>query len=78
LDVDTKSVRVRNFHSKTVEYALDIIASMGLQGPHQVDPSMIVKRPTSNSSQTLAQLFPVPVKGSLIHGEGPEWLQNIW
>jgi len=78
LDVDSKSIRVRNYQSKTVEYALDIIAAMGHTKPSDVMPTDIHRRVSPNEIRTLADLHPRPIQGSLLTGNGPIHLQNAY
>lgn len=57
LDVPDKSVRVRQFQEATVAQAQQIIASMGLAGPHELHPSMLHRRIDHTTTQTYEELY---------------------
>ena len=78
LDVDSKSIRVKTYQAKTVEYALDIIAAMGHSKPSDVLPTDIHRRVSPNEIKTLADLYVRPDIGSLLSGKAPVHLQNAW
>jgi len=44
LDVESKSVRVFNYHKKSVEYALDIVGAIGVENPSEVNGTHLMKR----------------------------------
>ena len=60
LDPEVKSVRVYNFHQRTVTSALDIIGAMGHEAPSEVSPGDIMKRISVNRSATFEELYPTP------------------
>ena len=78
LDVESKSVRVYNYHAKTVEYALDIIGAMGLSSPNEVQPAHVYKRVDVDKTSSFAEIYPLVPEGCLLRGEGPKALQAYW
>ena len=78
LDVDNKSIRVYNFHHKTVESALEIIGAVGLDDPNQLQPEHVNKRVSSLQVLNYSQIYPLLEKGSLLNGTAPPLFQAIW
>jgi len=78
LDVSTKSVRVRNYQSKTVEYAMDLVCSMGRKAPSEVSPSDVMRRVSSSQVKSLADLYPRPKPNSFNDGTAPKELMQFW
>jgi glutamate synthase domain-containing protein 2 len=78
LDPSEKSIRVANFHHKTVKAASSIVHAMGKHHMDEITPDDIMRRVSANQVQTLQERFPLPEYGSLLHGTAPEKLQSIW
>jgi glutamate synthase domain-containing protein 2 len=78
LDPTVKSVRVANFHRKTVDSAAGIVGAIGKHHFSELSPDDIMRRVAANKVQTLRELFPPIETGSLLHGTAPEKLQNLW
>jgi glutamate synthase domain-containing protein 2 len=78
LDVSSKSVRVKNFQEKTVEYAMDIIAAMGYSSPSEIEPSSVFRRVSAHEVKSFGDLYPRPQPSSLLQGNAPSHLQEIW
>lgn len=68
---------VYNFHRKTVEAASDIVGIMGKTRFADISSDDIMRR-HRHEVRTLSELFPPVEEGCLLHGEGPERLQDIW
>lgn len=77
-DPAIKSVRVYNYHNKTVKSALDIIGAMGCETLGDIKPSKIMRRTRPNEVKTFAEHFPNVEPGCLLNGSGPEGLQSLW
>lgn len=71
-------MRVRNFHLRTVDSALDIVGAMGHTSPADVTADQIMKRISVNRTATLAELYPTPDEGSFLTGSASEPWQSIW
>lgn len=78
LDPTEKSVRVANFHRKTVEAAGAIVGAIGKTNFAAVGASDIMRRVTANDVRTLSEQFPEVESGCLVHGSAPEKLQKMW
>ncbi len=78
VDPDVKSMRVFNYHSKTVQSALDIIGAIGCESIDELSCDKIMRRVRSNEVQTLSDHFPVVDPGCLLENSAPPRLQNIW
>ena len=78
LDVSTKSVRVRNYQSKTVEYAMDLVCSMGKKRPSEVSSNDVMRRVSSSQVKSLSDLYPKPKSNSFNDGTAPRDLMQFW
>ena len=76
LDVGTKSVRVASYHRKTVEAALDIMGAIGLSSPQACERHHVTKRVSIAKAETLAVLYPLPPRGSLLNSTAPKHIQG--
>jgi len=73
IDVGDKSQRVARFQRATVDQAVQIIASMGLEGPHQLGPSMLRRRVDHVTTRSYAELFDWLEPGQLLAAPPREW-----
>jgi len=78
LDVPSKSQRVYNFQKKTVETAMEIIGSIGLDHPINLERTHVSKRIDQHIVLTYAQLHPEIPPNSLIDATAPDELRQIW
>lgn len=72
LVVDDKKHRVANYHQDTVESCVELIAALGLTGPHQVNRSLIYRRIFMNAVKTFEEIYPYTEPGSLLDGKAPD------
>jgi glutamate synthase domain-containing protein 2 len=77
LDPTEKSVRVANFHRKTVDAAAAIVGAIGRSSFVEVEPDDIMRR-VDGQVRTLAEQFPQVEPGSLVQGSAPARLQYVW
>jgi len=77
LDVTDKSERVRRFQEATVAEAQQIIASMGLAGPHELGPGMLYRRVDHHAVRTFTDLYHWLEPGELL-AEAPEDWAADW
>ena len=68
LDVEDKANRVRNFHDATVQEAVGMLASMGLENFDQLSPSMLFRRTSDEYAETYAELYNWLEPGELLSG----------
>lgn len=78
LHVPSKAERVYSYQKKTVETALEIIGSIGLDHPIDLQRSHIMKRIDQHVVMSYAELYPEVDVGCLISGTGPAYLSDIW
>eukprot|EP00934_Nitzschia_sp_Nitz4_P005705 Nitzschia sp. Nitz4//scaffold44_size153857//125650//127846//NITZ4_002743-RA/size153857-augustus-gene-0.26-mRNA-1//-1//CDS//3329552223//5695//frame0 len=78
LDPQDKSVRVFNFHRKTVEAASEIVGTCGLEKFDDLDACYIMRRVNENEVKSLEEQFPSVESGCLLKGTGPADLQRLW
>ena len=77
LDVPDKSERVRRFQEATVAEAQQIIASMGLTGPHELCPGMLMRRINHHAVHSLAEIYEWLEPGELL-AEPPQSWAGDW
>ncbi|MGZ4478226.1 MAG: FMN-binding glutamate synthase family protein [Nocardioidaceae bacterium] len=77
LDVPDKTERVYNYQRATVHQAMQVMASMGLEGPHQLAPHMLRRRIDHSTTQSYAELFEHLETGQLL-ADPPETWQLDW
>lgn len=73
LDVTDKTVRVYNYHKKTVHALVELLAAAGLDHPSDLDRRHIYRRVSTNVVQRYDQIYePIPVGCLLNTDEIPE------
>jgi hypothetical protein len=78
LDVPDKADRVYNFHKKTIEAAMDLVAASGHKLPTELTPDLVLVRGPHHTSASYAQLNPPLQPGELINGGGTAQLKETW
>jgi glutamate synthase domain-containing protein 2 len=73
LDVTDKSERVRRFQQATVAEAQQIIASMGLEGPSELCPGMVMRRINHHAVHSLAEIYEWLQPGELLAEPPRSW-----
>jgi glutamate synthase domain-containing protein 2 len=76
LDVPDKSERVRRFQEATVAQAQQLIASMGLTGPHELHPSMLHRRLDHTTTRTYEELYDWLEPRELLDGAPLAWADD--
>ncbi len=76
LDVESKSVRVKQFHEATVAEAGQIIASMGLSDPADLHPSMLRRVVAPLRVQGYDELYRWLRPGELLAEPPEEWVAD--
>jgi glutamate synthase domain-containing protein 2 len=76
LHVPDKSVRVFNYQRATVASAAQIVASMGLDGFHQLSPAMLNRRIEGQRTRTYAEIYDWLMPGELLDGPPEAWLSD--
>lgn len=77
LDVADKTIRVFNFQRATVASAAQIVASMGLDGFHELSPAMLNRRIEGQRTRTYAEIYDWLVPGELLE-DPPESWRSDW
>jgi len=82
LDVDTKAVRVFNFHQLTTRNVSEIVGAIGLDNPGELRPDHIMRKMAGGTySKSYADIFPPLESGSLLSGaaaDHPSNVQGMW
>lgn len=68
LVVEDKKRRVANYHQDTVESCVELIAALGLTGPHQLNRSLVYRRVLMDAVKTFEEIYPYTAPGSLLEG----------
>lgn len=68
LDVEHKSVRVRNFHDNTLRGLAEMIGAAGLSHPSQIGPEHVLSRVSSNEIRAFDELYRFLEPGELLDG----------
>jgi glutamate synthase domain-containing protein 2 len=79
LDVADKTRRVASYQRETVASAMQVIASMGLDGPDQLEPRMLLRRIDHTRTESYADLFEHLAPGQLlagVHDVPKAWARN--
>ena len=76
LDVVDKSERVFNFQGATVASAAQIVASMGLNGFHELSPAMLNRRIEGQRTRTYAEIYDWLMPGELLDNPPDAWLSD--
>lgn len=66
LNVEDKAVRVHNFHLETIQSFIDLYAAAGVTCPEELSRKHINRRVSMNKVMTYEEIFPIPVRGSLL------------
>ncbi|MUL45136.1 FMN-binding glutamate synthase family protein [Mycobacterium sp. CBMA293] len=76
LDVSDKATRVFNFQRGTVASAAQIVASMGLDGFHQLSPAMLNRRVDGQHTRTYAEIYDWLTPGELLNHPSESWRRD--
>ncbi|WP_442904300.1 FMN-binding glutamate synthase family protein [Glutamicibacter sp.] len=76
LDVEDKGHRVYNYHRLTVTECAQIMASMGLSSPTQLNTRMLRRRVNLQSTRSYASLFHWLRPGELLHDAPGSWKED--
>ena len=70
IDVDDKGARVANYQRETVHAAMQLLTSMGVDHPADLEPSMVLQRDHHGHMTSYAELFEWLEPGELLDGGG--------
>jgi glutamate synthase domain-containing protein 2 len=73
LDVPDKTERVFNYQRATVASAAQIVASMGLDGFHELSPAMLNRRIEGQRTATYAEIYDWLMPGELLEDPPQSW-----
>jgi len=73
LDVPDKTERVYQYQKAAVRQAMQVIASMGLEGPELLAPHMLRRRVDHHRTESYAELFEHLDSGQLLAEPPPTW-----
>jgi glutamate synthase domain-containing protein 2 len=73
VDVPDKSQRVRRYQQSTVESAVQIMASMGVDDPRGLQPHMLLQRVNPHTVRSYAELHEWLTRGQLLTSAPSSW-----
>jgi glutamate synthase domain-containing protein 2 len=73
LNVPDKTQRVHRFQEATVKQAQQIMGSMGLHGPSEIEPWMLIRRVDEATTRSYADLFEWLKHGELLESPPRSW-----
>ncbi len=76
LDVEDKGHRVYNYHKLTVTEAGQLMASMGITGPEQLNTRMLRRRVNLQSTRSYAELFQWLRPNELLEDPPASWAED--
>ncbi|MGW7441251.1 FMN-binding glutamate synthase family protein [Streptomyces sp. NPDC054849] len=76
VDVPAKSQRVRRYQQATVKSALQIMASMGVDDPRGLRPSMLLQRVDPHTVRSYAELHTWLTPGQLLASAPADWASD--
>jgi hypothetical protein len=74
--VPNKTERVLRYQQATVAQAQQMIASLGLSGPHQLRPSMLMRRIDHVHTDSYAQLYDWLEPKQLLSDPPRQWAED--
>lgn len=77
LDVEDKAMRVFRYHRATLNQALRLMASMGIQDISELSPHMLRRRVSQSKTMSYAELYGIMAPGQLLT-DPPESWQASW
>lgn len=66
VDVESRQIRVANFHGATIESFLDLVGAMGLTSPSQLSPDLIYQRVADETERSYDEIYPLLEPGELL------------
>jgi glutamate synthase domain-containing protein 2 len=76
LNVPDKTQRVYRFQQATVAQAQQIMGSMGLRGPAEIEPWMLMQRVDESTTRSYAELYEWLKPGELLHAPPRSWASD--
>ena len=79
LDVEDKSQRVARYHRATLDGFQELVASAGLQSPHEIQPHHVLRRVDGVTTRHFGEIYPLLEDSSLLSDkEVPEAWRDDW
>lgn len=78
LHVRDKSVRVANFHKRTVYSFLEFVGALGIDDPNELDPSYIRRYADLGTSKSYAVIYPQLSAGELLDKKSIGVYVDLW
>lgn len=78
LDIDDKSIRVKNYHEATIKSFLELLGAIGLEKVSQLKPSHVYRRTNSTEMKHYDEIYTFLSPGQLLTKNVPSEYLNAW
>lgn len=78
LVIDDKKIRVAQYHNATMHSFMELIGSMGINDPDQLNPSHVVRRVGPGNIKKYNEIYDYLKPGDLLKADAPESFANDW
>ncbi len=78
LDIEDKSIRVRNYHTNMIEHLAELLGAAGLESPDLLRPSHINRRIGNGVVSNYQDIYPCLPHAGLLEGDAPESWKRDW
>lgn len=78
LDVPDKSVRVYNFQRRMLESFAEILGSLGIDNPEDLDAGHVRKYTAIGTSKSLKEIYPQAKSGELLSKKAEGFYADLW
>ncbi|PCJ22475.1 MAG: FMN-binding glutamate synthase family protein [Rickettsiales bacterium] len=78
LNVKDKSIRVANFHKRTLHSFLELVGALGKDNPDELDPSHIRRYADISTSKSYATIYPQLSPGELLAKDVTGIYADLW
>ena len=78
LDVESKALRVKNFHHSTLKAFAEVVGAAGLDQPHELSPRHIYERVNPWEIRPFSELYPSTPPNAFLEGRANGFLYEAW
>lgn len=78
IDIDSKAIRVRNYHAETIQSFRHVLGAMGIDHPDKLIPSMIWRRMDNQKMKNCGELYDYLLPGALLTDNIPAHFAEDW
>lgn len=78
IDIEDKSERVRNYHTKTISQTLHLLSATGSEHFEDLKREIFMRRMPDNSIKSFEELYPLAKENALINATANKYNQKAW